>query len=64
MNRHSSLLKNKTTDKRNPARVVSILNAGNRKDKKHGVSLGYKSNEEIPIFNHERIFKAKKHDPL
>ena len=64
MSRHTSLLKNKIIDKRNPARVVSIMNAGNKKDKKHGVSFEHKSNEEIPLFNHERIFKAKKHDPL
>jgi len=64
MGRHASLLKNKISDKRKPARVVSIMNAGNKKDKKHGVSLGRKSKEEIPLFNNERIFKAKKHDPL
>jgi hypothetical protein len=62
MGRHaSSGLKNNSFTKSRPARVISILIAGGKKVK---TQSDKKSSGELPLYNHERIFKAKKHDPL
>jgi hypothetical protein len=61
MNRQASALKNKSILKSRPARVISILNAGRKKGK---TQSDKKSTGELPLYNNERIFKAKKHDPL
>ncbi|WP_081170248.1 hypothetical protein [Niastella populi] len=57
----SSILKNKSFTKSRPARVISMLHAGGKKAKNRSDK---KSTGELPLYNHERIFRAKKHDPL
>lgn len=57
----SSGLKNKSFTKNRPARVISMVHAGRKKGKSRSDK---KSTGELPLYNHERIFKAKKHDPL
>jgi hypothetical protein len=64
MTRHASLQKSKSNGLKSPARVISILNAGKKKDQHHEPQRGKNLVEQSPLFNHERIFKPKEHDPL
>jgi len=64
MTHHASLQKSKSNDQKSPARVISILNAGKNKGQKHEPRHGKKSKGQLPLFNNERIFKPKEHDPL
>jgi hypothetical protein len=63
MSRHASLRKNETSAKKQQAPVIPIQGHGD-KSKKQGMDVKEKSNKDLPMFNSERIFKVKKHDPL
>jgi hypothetical protein len=47
-----------------PASVIPIQNVKKKKGVHHEVPFKDKSGKELPLFHNERIFKAKKHDPL
>ena len=47
-----------------PASVIPIQNIKKKKEVRHEVPFKDKSGKELPLFHNERIFKAKKHDPL
>ncbi|AEV98628.1 hypothetical protein A4D02_21195 [Niastella koreensis] len=64
MIRHASLQKVRSNSLKSPARVISMLSAGKNKGQTHESKHGKKTKEESPLFNHERIFKPKEHDPL
>lgn len=64
MTRHASLQKSKSNGLKSPARVISILDTAKKKGQHHESRHATKSKGELPLFNHERIFKPKEHDPL
>jgi len=64
MTRHASLQKSKSNGLKSPARVISILDAAEKKGQHHESRHGKKLKEKSHLFNHERIFKPKEHDPL
>lgn len=64
MSHHASLLKSKSNGLKSPARVISLLSAGKKNGQQHEPIHGKKLIEKLPLFNNERIFKPKEHDPL
>jgi hypothetical protein len=64
MSHHASLLKSKDVEVKSPATVVPIRITGDKKGKHHEPVSINKFHRELPLYNNERIFKAKKHDPL
>lgn len=46
------------------APVIPIQNVNKKKEAHYEVPFKDKSGKELPLFHNERIFKAKKHDPL
>lgn len=62
MSHHASLQKSKEI--KSPAPVIPIRTAGEKKGKHPGSMSKYKFNQELPLHHNDRIFKAKKHDPL
>jgi len=61
---HASLQKNKSNGLKSPARVITMLSPGNKKGQNNAPKHDKKSKDEFPLFNNERIFKPKVHDPL
>jgi len=64
MSHHASLQKNRSNDLKSPARVISLLSAGKKNGQNHEPIHGRTSKKDFPLFNNERIFKPKEHDPL
>jgi hypothetical protein len=64
MSQHTSVRKSKENFKNHPARVIPISNTGAKRGKSHGGAFDNKSKNQLPMYNNERIFKPKKHDPL
>lgn len=64
MSHHTSLRKNKYVEVKSPAPVVPMRINGENKGKQHETGSKNTSKREIPLHHNERIFKAKKHDPL
>jgi hypothetical protein len=64
MTRHALLLKSKPNGLKSPARVIPITNTGKKKGQSDEPKHGNKSKGELPLYNNERIFKPKEHDPL
>ena len=63
MNHHISFRKNKAIEVRSSAAVVPLRITGEKKGKRHEITVN-KFNHELPLHHNERIFKAKKHDTL
>ena len=63
MSHHASLRKSKAVEVKSPAPVVPLRITGETKGKRQETK-GNKFNRELPLFHNERIFKAKKNDPL
>lgn len=64
MNHHTSLRKVKAVEVKSPAPVVHLRITGEKKGKQPEPLLKNKFKSELPLHHNERIFKAKKNDPL
>jgi hypothetical protein len=64
MNHHASLRKSKAVGVTTPAPVIPFRITGEKKGKQPELLSKNKLKSELPLFHNERIFKAKKHDPL
>jgi hypothetical protein len=64
MSHHASLLKSNAVEVKSPAPVVHLRITGEKKGKQHESGLKNKMNRDLPFHHNDRIFKAKKHDPL
>lgn len=64
MSHHASLRKSNAVEVKSPAPVVHLRITGEKKGKQPGSVSKNKFNRELPLHHNDRIFKAKKHDPL
>ncbi|HEY8898200.1 MAG TPA: hypothetical protein VIM79_25410 [Niastella sp.] len=64
MNHHASLRISNAAEVKSPALVVHLRITGEKKGKQPGSMSKNKFNGDWPLHHNERIFKAKKNDPL
>jgi hypothetical protein len=64
MNHHASLRKINAIEVKSPAPVVHLRINGEKKGKQTRSTSKNNFNHDLALHHNERIFKARKHDPL